>query len=241
MRKLSVIIPAYNEEKRIEKTLKSVLDFLSAQAYQSEVVIVDDASSDDTMNVVKQIGYRKSKIDLKMLQHAYNKGKGAAVKSGIMASTGDYILFMDADNSTNINQIKKMLPYIKSHQIVIGSRYLDKNSIKIKQPLARRVISRSGNIFIKFLLKISYADTQCGFKLFESRAAKEIFKRVTIKRWGFDIEVLVIAKKLDYKVKEVAVDWYDSPQSQLRSGRAAYNTFKELIKIKKNLSKGKYN
>jgi len=240
VRKLSIVIPAYNEEARIQKTLKSVLDFLSVQAYQSEILIVDDASSDNTFEVVKKMGFRKSKINLKILQHAFNKGKGASVKDGVLAAKGDYILFMDADNSTNINQIKKMLPFLKSHQVIIGSRYLKKDSIKIKQPISRRILSRFGNQLTKIILKINYQDTQCGFKLFEKSAAKEIFKRVTIDRWGFDIEVLVIAEKLGYKIKEVAVDWYDSPRSQLRSGRAAYNTFKELLKIKKNLKRGKY-
>ncbi len=240
MRKLSVVIPAYNEEKRMPKTLKSVLGFLSVQAYTSEIIVVDDASSDNTYDLVKKIDFRKSKTDLKILQHAYNKGKGAAVRTGVLASEGDYILFMDADNSTDISEIKKLLPFIKSYNIIIGSRYLNKNSVKIKQPLLRRVISRLGNQFIKLFLKLNYADTQCGFKLFEAQTAKKIFSKITINRWGFDIEILFIAKNFGYKVKEVPVDWYDSPNSQLRSGKAAYNTLKELIKIKSNYKKGLY-
>lgn len=241
MKKLSVVIPAYNEEKRICKTLAHVFNYLSHKDYKHEIIVVNDASSDDTLKKIRTYNFQKLGTKLVIINHKHNQGKGAAVKNGILASTGDYILFMDADNSTKINEIDKILPYIKSHEVVIGSRYLKKNSIKLKQPLTRRIISRVGNIFIKLLLKINYADTQCGFKLFQSKPAKKIFNKVTIDRWGFDIELLVIAEKLKYKIVEVAVNWYDSPQSQLRSGRDTIKTFNELIKIKKNLSAGIYN
>jgi len=240
MRKLSVIIPAFNEQSRIQFTLDDVFNFLKNQAYQSEVIVVDDASSDATTNVIKNITYPKHKIDLKILQHAYNKGKGAAVKTGMLAATGDYTLFMDADNSTKISEIKKFMPYLKDSEIIIGSRYSDSNSVKIKQPLSRQIMSRVGNQLIRLVLKLNYVDKQCGFKLFTKDAAEDIFNRTTINRWGFDMEILVIAKELGYSIKELPVDWYNSPESQLRAGRAATETFKELLKIKNNLNKGLY-
>lgn len=240
MRKLSIIIPAYNEEARIQTTLENIVDFLSCQAFNSEIVIVDDASVDNTFEIIKEVKYPQHKITLTVLQHVYNKGKGAAVKTGVAAAAGDYILLMDADNSTEIKEIKKFLPHIRSHKIIIGSRYVNKDSIRIKQPLLRRIISRSGNLFIKLLFKLNFSDTQCGFKLLEANAAKQIFGLVKITRWAFDIEMLIIARELSIPIAEIAVIWNDSAGSKLRAGRAAVNTLKEVILIKKNLRSGKY-
>lgn len=236
---LSIIIPLYNEEKRVIESIGKLDSYFSNQKYSYEIIFVNDGSSDETISKLKT---RISKLrNIRIIDNKKNHGKGYVVRQGIMSAVGKYILFTDVDLSTPIKEIEKLLPYIEKYPVVIGSRYLKKDSIKIAQPLSRRIISRVGNLFIKLFLGLSYVDTQCGFKLFESKAAKDIFKRSTIDRWGFDMEILAIAKALGYKVKEVAVDWYDDPRSQVRASRAAWNTIKEVAKIRDNIKKGVYN
>lgn len=287
---LSVIIPAYNEEKRLPETLEKVRDYLSRQNYDWEVLILNDGSKDQTGAVVSEL--IKDWQGFRLIDNRENKGKGGVVKQGMLEARGDWRLFTDADNSTDISEIEKLWPYCldlgtsfasshpnqptrplpdrlasarlqadtasaksergldrrfaqdapsvsKKYDIVIGSRYLKADSIKIKQPLLRRIVSRIGNWLIRILLGIDLKDTQCGFKLFSAKAAEEIFPRQTIERWGFDMEILTIAKKKGYQIKEVAVDWYDDNRSNVKKS-AAFKTLKELIIIKWNLIRRKY-
>ena len=234
---LSVVIPAYNEEKRLPETLKKVKAYLEKQSYISEVLVVNDGSRDRTAAVVSDLvgkwqGFR-------LIDNKENRGKGVVVKQGMLAANGDWRLYMDADNSTDLSEIEKLWPYIKEYEIIAGSRYLKKDSIKIKQPLIRRIVSRLGNILIRILLGIHSADTQCGFKLFSAKATKAIFPLQTMERWGAEMEVWAIAIKKGYKIKEVAVDWYDAKGSTVRKS-AALQTLKELLIIKWNLMRGKY-
>jgi len=290
---LSVVIPAFNEEKRLPETLKKVKTYLEKQPYDPaspdggqggwEVLVVNDGSRDQTAAVVSDLvgkwqGFR-------LIDNKENRGKGAVVKQGMLETKGEWRLYMDADNSTDISEIEKLWAYTSASsrqhlqttgssrpseaslptrsassfdhatrparvsledtgsfqpfEIVIGSRYLKADSIKIKQPLIRRIVSRVGNWLIRVLLGINMADTQCGFKMFSAKATKEIFPKQTIMRWGFDMEILAISIKKGYKIKEVAVDWYDSTDSQVRKS-AALQTLKELLIIKWNLMRGKY-
>lgn len=240
MNNLSVVIPAYNEEKRIIKTLEKVTAFLADQLFWSEIIIVDDFSSDKTKEVVRNFRNNSKKINITIVEHSVNQGKGASVKTGMLKAKNEFILFMDADSSTDISEITKLMPYINKYPIVIGSRYLEKGSVKIKQPFIRKLISRAGNLLIKVSLGLNFEDTQCGFKIFSHNIAQKIFNLVTVERWGFDIEILTIAKNLKIPVKEVAITWYDDPNSRLRAGRAMTETLKELFHIIKNLNKGKY-
>lgn len=237
---LSVVIPAYNEEKRILPTLKSVTDFLKEQNYQSEVIVVDDGSRDGTIKAVSSFEAGSGKLDVKMIRNNQNHGKGYVVRKGVLAAEGQCVLFMDADNSTKISQIKKLLPFIKEFPVVIGSRYLQAGSIKIKQPLTRRILSRIGNLLIRIILGLNFVDTQCGFKLLEQKAGKKIFDKMTLDRWGFDFEMLALAKKYHFPAKEVAVDWYDDKKSQFKFSQM-FRTLGELVKIRMNLWNGKYN
>lgn len=291
---LSVVIPAYNEEKRLPETLKKVRDYLNRQDYEWEVLVVNDGSKDRTADVVsgliKEWSARPSKPEgrsggFHLIDNKENKGKGGVVKQGMLAAKGEWRLFMDADNSTDILEVEKLWPYTSASsrqylqttgssrpseaslptrsasaldraprparvsledtgsfqpfQIVIGSRYLQADSIKTKQPLMRRMISRMGNWLVRIMLGINMVDTQCGFKLFSAKAAEDIFPLQTIERWGFDMEILAIARKKGYQIKEVAVDWYDSTGSQVKKS-AVLKTLKELFTIKWNLVKGKY-
>ncbi|MFA6492788.1 MAG: dolichyl-phosphate beta-glucosyltransferase [Patescibacteria group bacterium] len=234
---LSVIIPAYNEEKRLPKTLKKVKEYLSTQKYEWEVLIVNDGSIDGTFKVSSDL--IKDWKNFQLINNEENQGKGAVVKQGMLEAKGDWRLFMDADGSTDILEIEKLWPYIKDFEIVIGSRYLNKDSIKIKQPITRRIVSRLGNFLVRILLGIKSVDTQCGFKLFSTKATEKIFPLQQIIRWGFDVEILAIAIKKGYKIKEVAVDWHDAEGSTVRKS-AIFKTLKELMQIKWNMVKGKY-
>lgn len=232
---LSVIIPAFNEGRRLPETLTLVKDFFEQQDYDFEVIVVDDGSADDTVKKVKKIQKRFSQLIL--IENSENKGKGGVVKQGMLLAKGEYRLFIDADYSTPITELPKLLAYCHEYEVVIGSRYLEANSIKIRQPLRRRILSRSANLAIRNLLSLDISDTQCGFKLFQASAAERIFSKITMTGWSFDFELLAIAQHLEYSIKEVAVEWYDSKQSTLRSGRAAIQSLKDLLIIRRELKK----
>lgn len=245
MIKLSVVLPAYNEEGRnLVKTLEKVEGFLSSQDYESEVIVVNDGSKDQTVKVVNDWINRQSKIKFKLVSYETNQGKGYAVKTGMLAAKGEWRLFMDADSSTDILEIEKLFDFqaqssklkTQSYQVIIGSRYLRKDSIKEKQPLFRRLISRGGNLLVKILLGLKLTDTQCGFKLFSAKAVEEVFPLQTVNRWGFDMEILAIAKKKGYKIKEVPVDWYNAGDSRV-STKMTFATLKELWAIRKRMGK----
>lgn len=253
---LSIIIPAYNEEKRLPETLKKIEAYLNKQDYDYEVIVVDDGSKDNTKEIISN--YIKDWNCFRLISYLPNRGKGYAVKTGMLAATGEWRLLMDADNSTDISEIEKLFSFtvhgsqftgIKDserlsvngqlYDIIIGSRYLNASSIKVKQPLGRRIVSRMGNLLIRIVLGIKSVDTQCGFKMFSKKATEEIFPLQQIERWGFDMEILAIAIRKGYKIKEVAVDWYDAEGSQVKKG-ATMKTLKELWQIKKNIIKRKY-
>lgn len=235
---LSVVIPAFNEEKRIVTTLAAVEEFLAKQKYSAEVIVVDDGSTDKTSGVVT--AFWRDKKYRKLISNKTNSGKGFAVKTGMLAAIGEYVLFMDADSSTPIDQLDKLLAKTPKYEVVIGSRYLNKATVKIKQPLYRIWLSRLGNFLIQLLLIPDIYDTQCGFKLFSRSAAQEIFSLQRINRWSFDMEVLALARKLGYAVREVAVDWYHVGDSRIRPVKAYPKTFLELLRIKWNFLTRKY-
>ncbi len=234
----SIVIPVYNEKNRILKTLNSIYEYFQNENF--EIVIVDDGSNDNTASFIKN---KKENIgeNIKIISYQPNKGKGYAVKKGIEKAQGKFILFTDADNSTPIEEFKKLLTALKNNNdIAIGSRYLPNSDIKIKQSMSRILIGRLGNLLIQLLLVKKIKDTQCGFKLFKNEVAKNIFKKQTINRWGFDMEILTIAQRLNYKIVEVPISWLNSSDSRLRPIRDTIKTFLELIKIKLNLLTGKY-
>lgn len=236
---LSIIIPAYNEEKRISNILDALEKYFSGNDFFYEVIVVDDGSIDQTKNIVNN--YRDKLKNLRIVSHSPNRGKGYAIKQGMLASTGDYSLFTDADNSTPFEEINKLLQWIeKGYDVVIGSRYLDDSNIVIKQSFYRRSLGRVANLIIQVLAVWGIKDTQCGFKCFSRKASQEIFSRQTINGWGFDFETLAIAKKLGYQIKEVPVSWYNVEGSRVRPIKGALKTLIELLEIKWNLVRGKY-
>lgn len=235
---LSIIIPAYNEAARLPETLALVRDYVERQSFETEVLVIDDGSTDDTVEKVQEIAHRFPQ--LRLITNEKNKGKGGVVRQGMLEAVGEQRLFMDADHSTAITEFDKFLPFIGKFDVIIGSRYLEKSSIKVKQPLKRRVVSRMGNWLIQRTLLPGIVDTRCGFKLFSAKAAQDVFKHQSMNGWAFDDEILTIAREHGFSIKEVPVDWYDAKDSKLRAAHAAARSFQDLKAIKRKVKAGVY-
>lgn len=233
---LSVIIPAYNEALRITEPLNYIAKYLSEQKYTWEIVIVNDGSDDDTAQAVDNLHLPNTQI----IGYPENRGKGYAVNYGFKHSRGRYLLMCDADNSTPFEQIEKLLPLVEQYPVIIGSRRLKNSQVIVKQQVARLIASNLGNWLIQALLLPGITDTQCGFKLFSREAAIEITRYQTIWRWGFDIELLYIAKKNHLKIKQVPIKWRNVEGSKVQSAKAFINTLNELLKIRWQSICGKY-
>ncbi|MBI4050774.1 MAG: glycosyltransferase family 2 protein [Candidatus Doudnabacteria bacterium] len=241
--KLSVVIPAYNEGSRIGQTLEETDRYLKSQKYGYEIIVVDNGSKDNTCDVVKEYQEKGVKNVVRLCLSKSIGAKGSAVKLGIMDyAQGQYIMFMDADNATPVSEIEKFWSYLESgeFQAVIGSRYVSESNVTRKQPLYRVVLSRFSNLLIQILAVPGIKDTQLGFKAFTYQAAKDIFSRVTIPGWGFDMEVLTIARIHGYKIKEIGVKWHERGGSHVPLF-AYIESLRDLLKIKLNAILGKYN
>lgn len=235
---LSVILPAYNEETRILPSLENRHKYLESQNYSYEVIIVNDGSSDKTKELVQE--KIKDWPNFKLIDNKTNKGKGGVVKQGMLEASGQWRLFMDVDESVTINEIERLWPYAKNFEVIIGSRYTKGGKVTKKQPLVRRVISRGGNLLIQMLVAWGIKDTQCGFKIFSGHAAKEIFPLQTMERWSFDMELVAIAKKHGYKIKEVPVIWQEQAGSKLGAAKAAARSLRDVFIIWWNRVRGRY-
>lgn len=212
---LSVIIPAYNEARRLPLTLIDIDKHLEQQEYSYEILVVNDGSTDETAEIVKR--FSPLIENLKLVDNKENKGKGAAVRQGMLLAKGTWRLFMDADNSTSVVEFNKMIPYFKAgYEVVIGSRDVKGARTSPPQALYKRLLGNIGNLIIQALLLPGIWDTQCGFKCFSDEAAERIFHLTKIDRWGFDAESLALAKALNYKIKEMPVFWVNDPRTHVR-------------------------
>ena len=236
---LSVVIPAYNEERNIEKTIRSIFDYLKGRNIDHEIIVVTDGSTDKTDDVVRSLASEVPALEL--IAYNKNKGKGYSVRQGMLKAKGDLHLFTDADNSTPIEHLDKFLPYIsEGYSIVIGSIAVSGHKIAAgSEPVWRRILGKLGNLFIQIMAVPGIHDTQRGFKLFTREAADKIFPKLTVDRWGFDIEVLALAKKFGFKIREVPVDWKNAPESRVGL-KAYFQVLLETVKIKWNLLTKKY-
>lgn len=237
---LSVIIPAYNEEKNIRATLESIFSYLKENNIEHEIIVVTDGSKDRTNEIVRDL---QGQIPtLQLLDHPTNRGKGFVVRSGMMRAKGDLRLFTDADNSTPINHLDRMLPYFdQGYSVVIGSIAAKGHTVASgSEPWWRRLFGKLGNLFIQIVAVPGINDTQRGFKILTAAAADKIFPKMKIDRFGFDVEMLALARKFRFKIKEVPVDWNNNPNSHV-SLKSYFQVLLETVKVRLNLLTGRYN
>jgi dolichyl-phosphate beta-glucosyltransferase len=228
----SIVIPAYNEAKRLPRTLEAIQAFAIEKSWDVEVIVVNDGSLDDTASVVRKFAEGDPAIIL--IDNAVNKGKGQSIRDGVQGATGDIILFTDADNSTPIEDAEKLAKAIEDGaDIAIGSRWVDRKLQVEPQPLHRRLNGRIYNLLLRSILGLDYRDTQNGFKAFTRSAAKSIFPLQKIAGWGFDAEVLYLARHFGFAVKEVPVEYtYYAEGSKIRPYRDGVRMLTELLKVK---------
>lgn len=246
--KLSVIIPCYNEEKGLPKNLKEIDQYLSKQPYEYEILVVNDGSKDRTFEVTKSL--EPEIKGLKIVGHkaspeyTENRGKGYAVRFGMLKAQGDYRLFTDADNSTSIDQVEKMWPEFEAgYDIVIGSRDVKGAVLDPPQPWRRVMLGNILNLIIQVVLGLwGIWDTQCGFKGFTKKATEDIFPKGKIDRWIFDPELLIIGKRMGYKIKEIPVHWVNRKDSRVKlvGPNSMVAMLQEIAQIKWNLLTKKY-
>lgn len=235
---LSVVIPAYNEEGRIAHTIVRINQYLTFKRYSFEIIVVDDGSSDGTVKLIQNLS-RKIK-HLALIKNGKNKGKGYAVRNGMRRAQGRIRLFMDADNSVDISHVDEFIRHLESgYDVVIGSIKIGNEKAVEHNGVHRRLLGSLSNVLVRALATPKIRDTQRGFKLFSAKAAKKIFARQTIDRFGFDIELLVIARKNGYRIKEVPVRW-ENPAGSKVGTRAYLATLAELLRIAFNRVTGKY-
>lgn len=235
---LSVIVPAYNEEERLPKTLKRFHEYLSQQAYNYEILVVNDGSKDGTARLAGSM--EKEIKNLRFIDRAKNMGKGYSVREGMLAVNGKIRLFADADNATDISHFEKMRPFFdQGYEVVICSR--DSKDAPgahqaVPQVWWKRMLGNLGNLYIQWLAVPGIWDTQCGFKAFRDFAAEKIFSAAKINRWAFDVEALALARKFGYKIGIVPANWINDPRSAVKIS-SYFRTLWEVYKIRRNLKK----
>jgi len=234
---LSIVIPAFNEEGRLAATLREVLGYLRTTAWEWEVRVVDDGSSDGTAEVVSSFHRDEPRV---MVQAEPHRGKGGAVKAGLLAARGDYRFICDADLSMPIAEIARFLPpRVIDVDVAIGTRE-GGGARRIGEPLRRHLVGRVFNGLVKLLLLPGINDTQCGFKMFTARAVADIFPHVTVHGWTFDIEALYIARQHGLRLVEVPIDWHYRERSQVKMLRDGLAMFADLLRIRRRAKRGAY-
>src|SRR6266478_4929558 len=235
----SIIIPAYDESARIGATLATVLAYAEARGWDAEVIAVDDGSRDNTVEIVRS--YAQSNPRLRLLENPGNRGKGYSVRNGMLHAQGEILLFTDADLSSPIEEAEKLFAALENGaDIAIGSRWLQSDLQTQRQPLHRQLFGRVFNMLLHIILGLSFKDTQCGFKAFTRPAAETIFPLQNIERWGFDPELLYLAKKFKLKAVEVPVAWAHREGTRINPLRDGAKMFLEMLKIRWNALTGKY-
>ncbi len=239
MAKYSIIFPAYNEGARLGATLDRVLQYISAQGWNAEVIVVNDGSRDQTPDLVRT--YAQTYRALRLLENPGNRGKGYSVRNGMLNATGEVLLFSDADLASPIEEAPKLFAAIQSGaDIAIGSRWLRPELQTECQSLLRQFYGRIFNLALRILLGLKFKDTQCGFKAFTRGAAQTIFPLQRIERWGFDPELLYLARRRRLKVEEVAVAWSHQAGTRISPLRDGLRMFTEALTIRWNALAGKY-
>jgi len=235
----SIVIPAYNESARIERALQEVTACVERHGWAAEVLVVNDGSRDDTAAIVQR--WMEQKPYLKLLENPGNRGKGYSVRHGLLKATGAIVMFTDADLSAPMDEAELLFQAIRDGaDVAIGSRWLERQRQTIAQPWYRRFFGRCFNMVTRLVMHLPYADTQCGFKAFRREAAQAIFPLQRIERWGFDPEILFIAQRLKFTVREVPVTWGHDERSRMSYLRDGMRMLEEMVVIRWNALTGKY-
>lgn len=245
---LSVVIPAYNESARLPSTLAKVMEYLEGRDYSYEVLVVDDGSDDNTCDVIEKVASEHPHLQVVRNPH---RGKGYAVRTGMLRATGRFVLYSDADFSAPIEEVEKLLPYLESkYDIAMGSRE-GAGAARFDEPGYRHLMGRVFNTFVRVVALPQFNDTQCGFKAFRKEAAHTLFRELALYGenaadvkgamvTGFDVEVLYLGLKWGYKIKEVPVKWYYSPGTKVNPLKDSYRMFKDIVKVRMNDMRGLY-
>jgi len=235
--RLSIVVPAYNEARRLPVTLGRLASFAASRPFVTEVLVVDNASTDATKAVVMEFASRCPAV---RYLHEATRGKGAAVRAGVMAASGEYILFSDADLAVPVEESDNFLPpRVPDCDIAIGSREA-KGARRYGEPFRRHLMGRAFNLLVRGLLLPGLQDTQCGFKAFRRDVARDLFSAGTVHGWSFDVEILHIARLRGYRIAEIPVQWYYGEESKVRPLRDTWRMLNEILKIRENGRKGLY-
>jgi glycosyltransferase involved in cell wall biosynthesis len=235
----SIVLPAYNEATRIAASLEKVMHYAEQRGVSTEVIVVNDGSTDNTAQIVRD--YSQQHPLLRLVENPGNRGKGYSVRNGMLHATGDVLLFSDADLSSPIEEADKLFAAIQNGaDIAIGSRWIDPRLQKKRQPFYRQVFGRAFNLALRMILGLNFKDTQCGFKAFNRRSAEIVFPQQKIERWGFDPELLYLAKRSQLRISEVPVAWSHREGTRINPLKDGFRMVLELFKIRWNAISGKY-
>jgi len=236
---LSIVIPAYNESARIESALDRVMSCVETQGWDAEVLVVDDGSKDNTVEIVEAWMDRYPRLHL--IKNPGNRGKGYSVRNGLLQAAGDVVMFTDADLSAPMEEANRLLQAIADGaDVAIGSRWMDRARQTIHQPLYRQFFGRCFNAITRGVMGLPFKDTQCGFKAFRREVAQVVFRLQSIERWGFDPEILFIARKLKYRIVEVPVTWGHDERSRMSYLKDGLKMLEEMAVIRYNSLAGRY-
>ncbi|HYG97716.1 MAG TPA: dolichyl-phosphate beta-glucosyltransferase [Terriglobales bacterium] len=235
----SIVVPAYNERDRIAASLDQILRFVAKEHWDAEIIVVNDGSRDDTAEIVRR--YASAHPIIRLIENPGNRGKGYSVRNGVLHAKGELILFTDADLSSPIHEANKLFAALRSGaEVSIGSRWLNPALMTERQPVLRQIAGRVFNVLNRLILGLTFRDTQCGMKAFTGAAARQIFPRQHIERWGFDPEILFIARKLGYRTVEVGVEWAHDNRSKINPLVDGVQMFLEMLRIRWYSLTGKY-
>jgi dolichyl-phosphate beta-glucosyltransferase len=239
---LSIIIPAYNEEARIEKTLDGICRYLVSEEISAELIVVDDGSTDDTIEVARKTLADHPTVSSSVVSYDGNRGKGFAVRYGMERSVADVVLFSDADLSTPIEELHKLVNPILNGEcdVAFGSRALDRSLIGERQPWRREQGGKMFNLIVRIFTGLNASDTQCGFKAFNMKVFRPLLSCLSIDRFGFDVEMLAAANQAGLRLREVAVRWDNDERSKVSFLRDSVRMFQEVLEIRKRMKKGAY-
>lgn len=229
----SLVMPAYNERNRVAASLEAVAQWARGRpgGWDWEVLLIDDGSTDGTAEVARQAAAGAG-LALQILAHPVNRGKGAAIRTGVLGSRGDPVLITDTDLSTPLSEWVKLAQRLPTYPVAIGSRAIDERLVRLRQPFSRRLLGKSGNLLVRLFAVRGIRDTQCGFKLFRGDVARSLFRAARIDGFAYDMEILYLAQRRGLSIAEVPVLWFHSPESKVSVWRDALPTLRDLLRIR---------